>query len=764
MKFDYTGAVQTFTAVANKKYVIDLLGAAGYDGGSGGHVQAVWQDSVNTTFNIYVGGMPNSDTWYTGGWNGGGSGGTVSSSTNQWGEYATRGGGGGGATDIRVGGTSYSNRIMVAGGGGGGCYGGGGCGGRYPDRNEDGVSDVEHPFGSMCWGGQRGTLTAGGAGGKAPSYMCHYMSDNPTTYYKTSGGGGGGGYYGGGGGSTGIIIKPTGTTASGSAGSAGSQGVGGNGGGNTSGESGYGAAGAGGGGGGSSYIAYNTQLNYCLYDQTSLYDNGIAYINEVISAPIVASIRQEGDEVIVAVTKEEREDNKGIEERFYYTFATDDYTFEKIKSPNRSVVISNNEEVEITYDLDPKITAGYHKVYFYITSADNKDTSAEIEFEVHTLEPTIIFDSNVLHTFLIQGTELKDVLIGTGMHTTATDLIYEIQLLVNGEEYGDIQTGSNRSIALPYIYDGVYNSIYTLQIKARVGHMAIGINNTNHREIWSQWFTSEEYQVFAPIIPVNRIKFNNKLNDKAIEKDTRLDLSWQVDPELITRSNRTEYILYLYHNDEILFEKNYGLETKTSLIMSYPQGENYRFGIAILQDGMFLSNVNYSESFQIADISTDAKVTLTNDMVLITTLDNSFDRIEVVINGRKDFIKTENINESIPSWKLKGGHNIVEVFIYMTETIYVKHIFRVYVHVLVNDISNVDTHAFTMSMSVNNEKNYQEIVSTEGSSVIGLGVSEESYVGEISDNVVNEITQRFTIKNLNKNHELEIIEILGTLD
>lgn len=773
MRIDYTGAVQKFTASANKKYVIDLLGGCGYSGGYsdaglGGHVQAIWQNSSDTVFNVYVGGTPDANTPHQGGWNGGANGGTVSTSTNAYGETATRGGGGGGATDIRVGGTSYTNRIMVAGGGGGaGSTTNGGNGGSFPNGNSDGASWIESPFGATYYGGLRGTLTAGGAAGRAPSYMCNYMSDNPTTWYKSSGGGGGGGYYGGGGGSSSVIIKPTGTSVSGTAGSAGSQGVGGAGGGSTSGESGYGPSDSGGGGGGSSYIAEtDTRLSYCSYDQCyNTHDMpGYALIHEVISAPITTSIAKENNQIKVTVSKEVRDDNKGIEEIFYYTFAIDDENYEKKKNPKNSAIIANSEEVELIYDLNSNLSAGRHKVFFHIRSADDKFANEEIEFEIKKVEPTITFNDEVLRSFLVQGTTLKNVLTGTGLYEEATDLVYEIQLLINGKDYGDVQSGSNKSISLPYIYDGINNSKYSLQIKARVGHMVKGLNNTNGKEVWSQWFTSAAYDVFAPVIPVNRIKFNNKLNDKAIETDTRLKLSWQVDPELLTRSNRTEYMLYLYHEDEVLFSKNYGQETETTLIMSYPQGENYKFGIAILQDGMFLSDVNYSESFQIADISTDKKVSLTNDLRLTTTLDNIFDRIEVVINDTLDAVKTENINELIPSWKLKSGHNVIEVFVYMTESIYVKHTFRVYMHALVSDMANVDTHTFTMSISVNNEKNYQEIISEEESSVIGLGVSEEVYIGNITDNIVNEITQRFTIKNLNKGHDLKIIEILGKLD
>ena len=168
---------------------------------------------------------------------------------------------------------------------------------------------------------------------------------------------------------------------SGTAGSAGSQGVGGAGGGSTSGESGYGPSDSGGGGGGSSYIAEtDTRLSYCSYDQCyNTHDMpGYALIHEVISAPITTSITKENNQIKVTVSKEVRDDNKGIEEIFYYTFAIDDESYEKKKNPKNSAIIANSEEVELIYDLNSNLSAGRHKVFFHIRSADDKFANEEI--------------------------------------------------------------------------------------------------------------------------------------------------------------------------------------------------------------------------------------------------------------------------------------------------------------------------------------------------------------------------------------------------
>lgn len=162
--FNYTGAVQSFTAPRTGTYTLEVWGAqgGGSTGGKGGYSKGSVSLNAGDILRLYVGGSGDS-----GGWNGGGAGGA----------YA-----GGGGSDIRKGGTALSNRIIVAGGGGGadahsyvGGEGGGATGGSADSQS--GGSQTSGGYGSNG----SGSL---GQGGNAYRH----------------GGGGGGGYYGGGGG------------------------------------------------------------------------------------------------------------------------------------------------------------------------------------------------------------------------------------------------------------------------------------------------------------------------------------------------------------------------------------------------------------------------------------------------------------------------------------------------------------------------------------------------------------------------------------
>jgi len=196
--FNYTGAVQTFTAPVTGNYTFDVNGAQGgvtaYAGGLGGRVQGILALTAGQTINIYVGQQP---TTSTGGWNGGGNSGG-------------NGIGGGGASDIRVGGNGLNNRVIVAAGGGGGGFssqgftgsngaaGGGTTGGTSTQSNggwSSGTGGTQGAGGTSsgcCGNGTSGSLGLGGNGGNGMSGCGSYSTG--------WGGGGGGGYYGGGGG------------------------------------------------------------------------------------------------------------------------------------------------------------------------------------------------------------------------------------------------------------------------------------------------------------------------------------------------------------------------------------------------------------------------------------------------------------------------------------------------------------------------------------------------------------------------------------
>ena len=138
--YEYTGDVQTFTALYGGKYKIELWGAAGGRGrtnyvldkygGSGGYTSGEIVLNQNQVLYVYVGGKGKDAASVSkcvgglGGYNGGAQGGIDGNCDSN----PEPGAGGGGATDIRlVGGIwndtdSLKSRIMVAGGGGGGTY------------------------------------------------------------------------------------------------------------------------------------------------------------------------------------------------------------------------------------------------------------------------------------------------------------------------------------------------------------------------------------------------------------------------------------------------------------------------------------------------------------------------------------------------------------------------------------------------------------------------------------------------------------------
>jgi hypothetical protein len=213
--FNYTGAVQTFTAPVTGVYTIDAYGARGgnvttyytANGGLGGRATGEISLNAGDVLNIYVGGAgvdrlgdhpyPDCDV-AQGGWNGGGPSLSKGNSTA-----------GGGASDVRFNGTTLNDRIIVAGGGGGcgwaGARGGDG-GGLTGDKGMGDTLNWEYSNPSLG-GALGGTQTAGGAVGGI-NYNSSCGIQTPGSFgqggtgigYTAGGGGGGGGWYGGGGG------------------------------------------------------------------------------------------------------------------------------------------------------------------------------------------------------------------------------------------------------------------------------------------------------------------------------------------------------------------------------------------------------------------------------------------------------------------------------------------------------------------------------------------------------------------------------------
>ena len=206
--FDYTGAVQTFTAPVTGTYKLEVWGAQGGAGGGKGGYSSGNQD-LNKNYSLYVccGGAGKADTGtgYTantqnpggeGGYNGGGNGGEGHQSNYAW--RISGGGGGGGCTHIATVNrgelynyVNYKTEVLLVAGGGGGSlasaggYGGGISGGSTTYVN----TEVNTSYTS-----EGGTQTTGYMFGKGQQGMDKTVNGSGGA---EGNGGGGGGWYGG---------------------------------------------------------------------------------------------------------------------------------------------------------------------------------------------------------------------------------------------------------------------------------------------------------------------------------------------------------------------------------------------------------------------------------------------------------------------------------------------------------------------------------------------------------------------------------------
>lgn len=213
--FNYTGGMQSFTALANFTYTLKVYGAqgGGSAGGKGGYSTGRVKFTSNTALYIGVGqqGIQNGST-LTGGYNGGGNG-----------AYGSSGGGsgGGGATHIAKSNNrgvlanynSYRTEVLLVGGGGGGVATTalGGSGGGTNGGNE------HRQYAPSGYDGYGGTQTAGGAKGASNASAGSFgKGGNAYTDGNRSAGGGGGGWFGGGGGYGGSIAGYDGNGGGGS--------------------------------------------------------------------------------------------------------------------------------------------------------------------------------------------------------------------------------------------------------------------------------------------------------------------------------------------------------------------------------------------------------------------------------------------------------------------------------------------------------------------------------------------------------------------
>ena len=205
-QFDYTGAIQSFTAPKAGIYELKVWGAQGgrfgteSSGGLGGYATCHTTLAQGETIYIYVGGQGGtglSSGGGAGGWNGGGAGG------NGYGGFSGSGGGGG-ATHIskvnnqvigsgsgQCASLAGSNYIIVAGGGGGASHpwttpgSGGGTEGGLGTRC-NGTSDSQFAYSANFYYNVGQSYGANGGN-----------SVQAASWDAEGAGGGGGGYYGG---------------------------------------------------------------------------------------------------------------------------------------------------------------------------------------------------------------------------------------------------------------------------------------------------------------------------------------------------------------------------------------------------------------------------------------------------------------------------------------------------------------------------------------------------------------------------------------
>ena len=758
----YTGGSQTYTFSSGVKYLVELWGAESINCGNAGYAYAIVKPSSNVNLYFFVGGSPaESSNPYNGGYNGGGNGGSVGGTTS-------RGYGGGGATDLRTSTSSSSPqqyKILVAGGSGGGTSGGGHGGGvgengiPYPrDEYDDG-------FKSQC-GGTCATETSAGAGGLAP-YLPRYEGTNDGTYYAGSGGGGGGGYYGGGGGSTNIVYGYGSARSFGAGNNGSNTGAGGTGGSYTSGVAGSYWSGDGGGGGGGSdfyrdsyanFIGGTTYMRAGIRPRKPVYtSNGVASVYPIYSQPEIRSIRMEGKYVYVEFGK--TLDNN-TEECFYYDYYYNREDGEVQIGVGSSVVIIGSESVTEKFLLETK-KDGENSFKFSITNGI--DTVNDIyRYKISNTAPNIYFNKNSMPSKLMQGDILND-LFTVETNLSGIDYRSETILIIDDVEYPYTfcQGVGQNSIQLPYLYDGKNKQTYRLKIKTRVCQTAQSAYGTGN-DIWSNWIETEEMLVYAVAPQNNNLKFTTELKDRAIKRSTKVNLAWE--EKRLTRLNDKGYRLMLYDGDNIVqtFDTP---NTSIDVVLDYPHNKYYRFGVSILING-FLSEVVYSDKFFLTDID-PSSVSLSNDLTVSTSIEQTFDRIDVLINNETRILSRENINEKLPVYFFKNGNNDVNIKLYATETDFISHKYRVHIAYDEAELTPSKVLDIKSTVTINGQDNEPLKMSNKADQAIDLGIAEKemSIVG-IGGGVIEEITQKITVTKIDQgaNSRMQLLEILGSVE
>jgi len=198
IRYDYTGAIQTFTVPEDvTRITVELHGAQGglssglYPGGKGAKIVCDFEVTEGAVYDVYVGGQP---AGAPGGWPNGGLGDT----------NVGHGYGGGGRSEMRPTGGVITDAIAVAAGGGGAGDGGntfdvhGGAAGFYA-----GLDGGDGNLAVGTSGGRGATFEAAATGnGGAGSNPGGGAALHTTSTFAFCGGGGGDGFYGGAGASS----------------------------------------------------------------------------------------------------------------------------------------------------------------------------------------------------------------------------------------------------------------------------------------------------------------------------------------------------------------------------------------------------------------------------------------------------------------------------------------------------------------------------------------------------------------------------------
>lgn len=761
--YPYIGASTTHVFTAEAPYFVELWGAQAERSEKGGYVGALMNFTSNTSYYFFVGGSTarTGNPW-SGGWNGGGSGGGIGSTTE------ARGYGGGGMTELRTNtSATASYKLLVAGGSGGGTSYSSNGGGAEQSGQPQYPSVISDDGRREPCGGEGATSTKAGAGGLAP--ISWVDSNTPSaTYYPSSGGGGGAGYYGGGGGSTGMVITTSARTYS--AGGAGSQGVGGSGGSSTSAISGsYNDPNSGSGGGGSNYIGSSNYLLASVsstatgnqperpYDYTINYFHGCARVSQIYSVPVIKSVERDGDYYIVEIGKSQ---NNGIEELFYCKVTNN--AFYNITGLDnigygRAYTITGDETITIKHKI---VYEKNSTIETYVSATNgrdfvNKTYSTNVLIEV----PTLVAQESKLNE-VYQGKSIEGLFTfaKTEKHKGEYRLQTTLTFPNSSQKTIIVEHTENDSIYLPFLYDGINNEEYKVNISTRA-YQAVDTPNGIGKEIEIGTFTKDNITVKVNKQELNDIVIQTDLKNKKIEKDTVLSLDWKVN----TSDLDTTYKISMFNAQDKVAQNFYftssELTNQKKILLSYPQGEYY-FGIYKIKNGVIVTTPIFTDRFYVYKVIQETDIKFT-DLNLQTYFSCQFKKIVVEVNEISRFSEVTNLNTTLPIWIFKNGENKVAIKIFFDDKEYVSYDYRAVVTYDIGQVeSKIDMNISSFYSINDNDLEFIDL-RKELEDMIDLEYKEISFVSKrMNYDIVDTITQKFIIS---KKEGLTVIPQIATI-